>query len=335
MPRCCDGLGRGARMPRRPIGRGPCCRLRREHRLLVVGLRLALHERDGPGRACRQAVAQPVAVVVAQEPRLAAHQADRALVACFCAQPASVAGNLVYLHDRTDHLRLLRLPRLPRARNLHHANRRPRPSLLLFEASLPSRPPLFCCIYNISHSTTVFSFAKKRLWSPRRGSTAPQRRDPSARQLGSSAVPQDSLGFRISPSLFFHSPARLLPAGTPPAFSATIRRPGGQAVPCARTTGPRHPKMFHVKHSFAIPTTHSPRHERCPPSSFLSFSCTSFPQPPCLPLIDRRFSSALPPPSLPTQPLRSLSPFFGDSFFRWLGESLPNLLTAPFRFVYL
>ncbi len=297
MPRCCDGLGRGARMPRQPIGRGPCCRLRREHRLLVVGLRLALYERDGPGRACRQAVAQPVAVVVAQEPRLAAHQADRALVACFCAQPASVAGNLVYLHDRTDHLRLLRLPACrgpatcvtqpppaPELAPIRGKPTIPTSSLLLYLQHFPLQP--------------FFGSRKNGCGASRRGSTAPKRRDPSARQLGSSAVPQDSLGYRISPSLFFHSPAHLLPAGTPPAFSATIRRPGGLAVPCAGTTGPRHPKMFHVKHSFAIPTTHSPRHERCP-LLFFSFSCTSFPRPPCLPLIDRRFSSTLPPPSRP------------------------------------
>ena len=177
-------------------------------------------------------------------------------------------------------------------------NRRPRPSLLLFEASLPSRPPLFCCIYNISHSNR-FLVREKTVVEPLAAVRQPRNAaTPRLGSFGSSAVPQDSLGYRISPSLFFHSPAHLLPAGTPPAFSATIRRPGGLAVPCAGTTGPRHPKMFHVKHSFAIPTTHSPRHERCP-LLFFSFSCTSFPRPPCLPLIDRRFSSTLPPPSRP------------------------------------
>ena len=210
-------------------GRGSWCRpLRREHRLLVVGLRLALHERDGPGRACRKAVAQPVAVIVAQEPRLAAHQPYRPLMACVYAQPASVAGNLVYLHDRTDHLRLLRSPSL--AASARSASREPpsAPGPVLAGASLPSHPPHFRCIYNIPPITTAFSRTKKRLCSPSRGLAAPQRRGPSARQLGSSAELS-----RFPHLLFslFHSPARLLPRRHFPCVSAITRRPSDLAVP--------------------------------------------------------------------------------------------------------
>ena len=72
-------------------------------RSLVVGCRLALHERDGAGRARGQTVAQPVAIVVAQQARLALHQADGALMARRDAQAAAVAGRFVDLDDLPQH----------------------------------------------------------------------------------------------------------------------------------------------------------------------------------------------------------------------------------------
>ena len=207
VPRRCDRLGRLARMLRRR-GRDSWCRpLSREHRLLVVGFRLALHERDGPGRACRQAVAQPVAVVVAQEPRLATHQADRALVACFCAQPASVAGNLVYLHDRTDHLRLLRSPSL--AASARSASREPpsAPEPVPVGASLPSHPPRFRCIYNIPYHNRFFA-NEKTVVQP-----LPRFSGPAAPRPLSSAVPQfrRTLSVSASPLFSFSFPRSLIP----------------------------------------------------------------------------------------------------------------------------
>ena len=61
------------------------------HGRFIVGRRLALDEFNGIFGARRQAIAQSVAIVVAQKARLAAHQANRPLVARMHAQAATRA----------------------------------------------------------------------------------------------------------------------------------------------------------------------------------------------------------------------------------------------------
>ena len=61
------------------------------HGRFIVGRRLALDEFNGIFGARRQAIAQPVAIIVAQKARPAAHQANRALVARMHAQAAACA----------------------------------------------------------------------------------------------------------------------------------------------------------------------------------------------------------------------------------------------------
>ena len=80
-----------------------------KHGLLVIGGGLALYEGDRAGRARRKAVAQPVAVVVAQELRLSVHHADRALMARGGAGPAAVAAFLVDMNDPSFHIFASRL----------------------------------------------------------------------------------------------------------------------------------------------------------------------------------------------------------------------------------
>ncbi len=53
------------------------------NRLLIVGKRLSLDERDGARWARGKAIAHPVAEVVAKQLRLAVDHPDRALVARF------------------------------------------------------------------------------------------------------------------------------------------------------------------------------------------------------------------------------------------------------------
>jgi hypothetical protein len=67
------------------------------HGLLVIRRRVALDNPYRTRRAFREAVAHAVAVVVLDEPRLAVHDGDCALVAGVRAQPAPVALRLVDL----------------------------------------------------------------------------------------------------------------------------------------------------------------------------------------------------------------------------------------------
>ena len=70
------------------------CRLRRCSSLygvLVVSRSIAFFKRDGPRRTYGQAVAQAVAVIVADQLGFAVDYRDRALVARVCTQPAAVA----------------------------------------------------------------------------------------------------------------------------------------------------------------------------------------------------------------------------------------------------
>ena len=71
--------------------------------LLVVCRRLPLHKGNGPGGAGGQAVAQPVAVVVPHEPRLAIRHGDGALVTGGGAGTAAVAFFLIDLDDPSNH----------------------------------------------------------------------------------------------------------------------------------------------------------------------------------------------------------------------------------------
>ena len=64
---------------------------------------LTLYEADGVHRAVRQAVAEPVAVIIAHEPCLAVHQCKRALLTSIDAQAAAGAFSLVYMNDASFH----------------------------------------------------------------------------------------------------------------------------------------------------------------------------------------------------------------------------------------
>ena len=71
---------------------------------LVVCRSLALRERDRPRRTSRQAVAEPVAVIVAEKLGLAIGvKPDRSLVARVHARPASVAFFFVYVNYSSYH----------------------------------------------------------------------------------------------------------------------------------------------------------------------------------------------------------------------------------------
>ena len=73
------------------------------HGRLVIRHRFALDKMDGIHRAGGQAVAEPVAVIVAQELGLAVHDADGALVAGRRARAAAVALFFVNVDDLADH----------------------------------------------------------------------------------------------------------------------------------------------------------------------------------------------------------------------------------------
>ena len=77
--------------------------LSRLHRRLVIGGSLPLLKGNGPGGTGRQAVPQPVAVVLPHELSLAVHHVDGALVAGPGAGPAAVALVLVYVNDPANH----------------------------------------------------------------------------------------------------------------------------------------------------------------------------------------------------------------------------------------
>jgi hypothetical protein len=73
------------------------------HRLLVVCRGLAFLEADRPGRTGREAIPEPVAVVVPQKPRFPVDHTDRALVAGCRAESAPVAKAFVYLDNLSLH----------------------------------------------------------------------------------------------------------------------------------------------------------------------------------------------------------------------------------------
>ena len=73
------------------------------HGCLIVGRSITLDEFDGIFGARRQAIAQPIAIIVAQKARLAAHQANRALVACMHAQAATRALLFVNMDNASFH----------------------------------------------------------------------------------------------------------------------------------------------------------------------------------------------------------------------------------------
>ena len=74
---------------------------------LVIGSGLPLHEGDGTGGTGGQAVAQPVAVVVAHELSLAVDHGDSALVTGVGAGAAAVAFFLIYFDDASFHVKIL------------------------------------------------------------------------------------------------------------------------------------------------------------------------------------------------------------------------------------
>ena len=80
-------------------GWGTARGLRRFYGGFVIGCGLALHKADGAGGARGQAIAQAVAIVVAQQFCLAAHHANGALVAGRRAGAAAVAFFFVYVND--------------------------------------------------------------------------------------------------------------------------------------------------------------------------------------------------------------------------------------------
>lgn len=73
------------------------------HGCLIVGRSLALDEFDGIFGARRQAIAQPIAIIIAQKARLAAHQANRALVARMHAQAAACTLLFVNMDHASFH----------------------------------------------------------------------------------------------------------------------------------------------------------------------------------------------------------------------------------------
>ena len=84
-------------------GRSFLCLLRRQNRSLIVGGGFPLLKGDGVHGAGGQTVAQSVAVVLPQQLRLAADDADGTLVAGIGAQTAAVALFFVDGDDSSDH----------------------------------------------------------------------------------------------------------------------------------------------------------------------------------------------------------------------------------------
>lgn len=73
------------------------------HGCLIVGRSLTLDEFNGIFGARRQAITQSIAIVVAQKARLAAHQANRALVARMHTQTAARALLFVNMDHASFH----------------------------------------------------------------------------------------------------------------------------------------------------------------------------------------------------------------------------------------
>ncbi|MPM96107.1 hypothetical protein SDC9_143264 [bioreactor metagenome] len=71
-------------------------------RFVVCG-GFAFNERDRTGRTLRQAVAEPVAIIVAQQFSFAVDHADRSFMAGLGARAAAVALIFVYMNNLSDH----------------------------------------------------------------------------------------------------------------------------------------------------------------------------------------------------------------------------------------
>ena len=78
--------------------------LRRLHSRLIVGRGLPLLKGDGASGTGRQTVAQPVAVMLPHQLRLAVHQVDSALVAGVDTPAAAITFFLVDMNDLSDHV---------------------------------------------------------------------------------------------------------------------------------------------------------------------------------------------------------------------------------------
>ena len=83
--------------------RGGFLRLCGFDRGFIVRRRLPHREGNGARRAGGQAIAEPVAVVVAQKACFTLHHADRALVARTRAGAATVTFFFIYMNDFTNH----------------------------------------------------------------------------------------------------------------------------------------------------------------------------------------------------------------------------------------
>ena len=77
------------------------------HSLFIISGGFALDERDGTGRADRQAVAEAVAVVVAHKLGLSVHEADGTLMAGSDTGTTAIAFFFVYMNDFTYHIHTL------------------------------------------------------------------------------------------------------------------------------------------------------------------------------------------------------------------------------------
>ena len=73
------------------------------HGLLVISCRLALYKGNRPRGTGGQTVAQPIAIIIPHQLRLAVHHSDSTFVAGLSASPATVAFFFVNLNDSTDH----------------------------------------------------------------------------------------------------------------------------------------------------------------------------------------------------------------------------------------
>ena len=73
------------------------------HRLLIVRQCLPLHKRNRIRRTDRQAVAKPVAVVIADQLRLSVDHCNRTLMTGMRTEPASRTFFFLYLNNFSNH----------------------------------------------------------------------------------------------------------------------------------------------------------------------------------------------------------------------------------------
>ena len=103
------GLRRVLRLLHLPdscAGAAAVCRLMRLcclNRCLVIGRGFTLDEGNCVHRTCRQAVAEPVAVVVAHQLCFSVYDGNGALMAGGCARAAAIAESFVDLDDSSFH----------------------------------------------------------------------------------------------------------------------------------------------------------------------------------------------------------------------------------------